>query len=771
MKSLLRSLSQKLLGLSPGTFFGLGLCYVLVVAALDFFTPTPMSISFFYVLASMFVGWRAGKWRAAIISTISVGLLTLDEWSMNRAASQAWLLTWNTLSRWLVFMVTGWMTAEASRLNRDLGRLVEERTARWKVEAEEHKSTSSRLADALAEGKRTMLELAKAQANLEHILSHNPAISYTCQAAPPYAATFVSQNVRAHFGHEPQQFTSAPEFWLEQVHPDDRSAIESALVRLFSEGDRAYEYRFRHKNGQYRWVLDHAKVVRDADGAILDVVGFMLDITERKRSEFLLQAQRDLGVSLSLANNLDSALNRLLELAVQMEGLDCGGVYLLDAATEGLHLAAHRGLSNDFVADVSYCGPDSGAARLIRAGKPVYDLQEKWRCSEQLTNSGEGLRSLAVLPLCHDGKVLGALNLASHVEEEVPAQTRMVIEAIATQAAGAIARLRVAEALQQSEMRLRTIITGAPIIVFSGDRTGAITFQTGQSTRTSTVASPSTALTGLAAESRFPIISQNVHRVLKGEEFSAVVKVGSDYFDCWYSPTRDREETISGYIGVATNITERYRLERQILEICDREQARLGQDIHDGLCQQLVSLAFDANSLEQCLSLKRRGEAARAKRLATLLDQAISEARQLARGLFPVRLDAEGLASALEELATSTRERFRVRCHFEMPEPVSIRNNAMATHLYRIAQEAVNNAVRHGQALAIGIRLQATDHQVELIVEDNGKGLPTERSAKFAGMGLHIMDYRARSMGGAFQIRLRPGGGTAVSCCVTRGPG
>ena len=93
-------------------------------------------------------------------------------------------------------------------------------------------------------------------------------------------------------------------------------------------------------------------------------------------------------------------------------------------------------------------------------------------------------------------------------------------------------------------------------------------------------------------------------------------KPGRSRFDCWYSPTRDKDGKPAGYIGVATNITERHRLERQILEISDREQARIGQDIHDGLCQHLVSLAFDANALQRELSAERRPEAKTARRIA-----------------------------------------------------------------------------------------------------------------------------------------------------------
>ena len=207
--------------------------------------------------------------------------------------------------------------------------------------------------------------------------------------------------------------------------------------------------------------------------------------------------------------------------------------------------------------------------------------------------------------------------------------------------------------------------------------------------------------------------------------------------------------------------------EGQILEISDREQARIGQELHDGLCQQLVSLAFDANSLERQLSAESRAEAQVAKRLSHYLDQAITEARQVSRGLFPVRLEVEGLPSALEELARTTRERFHVKCRFEANQGAFPDAQPIATHLYRIAQEAVSNALKHSQATSIAIRLGAQAQQLELQVEDNGIGIPHGSVQNCKGMGIHIMEYRARSIGG--RLTMEPGSsGTVVSCRVPR---
>jgi two-component system CheB/CheR fusion protein len=218
-------------------------------------------------------------------------------------------------------------------------------------------------------------------------------------------------------------------------------------------------------------------------------------------------------------------------------------------------------------------------------------------------------------------------------------------------------------------------------------------------------------------------------------------------------------------ICVATNITDRHLLEQQLLEIAEREQARIGQELHDGLCQQLVGLAFDANSITHTLFEEVHKEAPLAKRIADDLDTAISQARQLSRGLFPIKVDADGLPSALEEYCRAISERFRLSCLFEPPTSIVAVDKRIATHLFRIAQEAVTNALKHSRARRIRVLLHADNEQVALEVVDDGIGIGT-RPPPGTGIGLDIMEYRARSIGGTFAISDLETKGTCVSCCV-----
>ena len=230
-------------------------------------------------------------------------------------------------------------------------------------------------------------------------------------------------------------------------------------------------------------------------------------------------------------------------------------------------------------------------------------------------------------------------------------------------------------------------------------------------------------------------------------------------------PLRDTQGVPYSVCSISTDITERKRLEKEILEISDREQARIGRDLHDDLCQRLVSIAFASNLLEKRLREKSLVGAADASTIARQLDESITQARTLARVLYPVKLESEGLAAALQELAISVSNRPTLLCEVDCPGPVPIGDIAVATHLYRIAQEAVSNAVRHAQASRIVIGLQMRDGGITLSVTDNGIGLSDDVNQRH-GMGLHTMQYRARMIDGRLEIKRAESGGTRVTCRI-----
>jgi PAS domain S-box-containing protein len=215
--------------------------------------------------------------------------------------------------------------------------------------------------------------------------------------------------------------------------------------------------------------------------------------------------------------------------------------------------------------------------------------------------------------------------------------------------------------------------------------------------------------------------------------------------------------------SIGRDITERKRLEKEILEVSNREQRRIGHDLHDGVCQQLAATTYLIDILADQLQEKNYPESAEAERIGKLITQTITQTRSIARGLFPVKLEESGLASALAELADNTASLFKIDCRFTCDSAPSELENSVALHLYYIAQESVLNATKHGKAAHVAISLLRSNGLLTLAVEDDGVGL-TSRVASQTGMGIRIMRYRARVIGGTLDLKNRPPHGTQVKC-------
>ncbi len=234
---------------------------------------------------------------------------------------------------------------------------------------------------------------------------------------------------------------------------------------------------------------------------------------------------------------------------------------------------------------------------------------------------------------------------------------------------------------------------------------------------------------------------------------------------------KELEERVRQRTAMLTKeIQERTRLQKELLETSERVQRRIGYDLHDGLGQHLTGTALAGQVLGQKLAGRSLPEAAEADRLVELIQEAIELTRTLARSLHPIEIQAGRLADNFQELAASTSNRFKVSCQFEChqaaPLPDANDVNNVATHLYRITQEAITNAVRHGKAGHINIRLDLTANKIVLTIIDDGIGLP-ENARNGDGLGLRIMAYRASMMGATFNIeRLSSLGGTRVTCAL-----
>ncbi|OYW30224.1 MAG: hypothetical protein B7Z47_03825 [Chthoniobacter sp. 12-60-6] len=210
---------------------------------------------------------------------------------------------------------------------------------------------------------------------------------------------------------------------------------------------------------------------------------------------------------------------------------------------------------------------------------------------------------------------------------------------------------------------------------------------------------------------------------------------------------------------------DRRRLEQEILQISEREQQRIGRDLHDDLGQQLAGLSIMATMLSRSLASRAAPEVPAAAQITELLKKTVAVTRGLARGLHPVAEEPDGLVSALHDLAARMTALFQIDCQFDCAGAVQVNDNTAATHLYRIAQEAVSNGVKHGQAGHVIISLSADAEGLVLSIKDDGIGI-SPLDPQRQGMGLRIMHYRASMIGATLAIEKQPGGGTCVTCTL-----
>ncbi len=242
------------------------------------------------------------------------------------------------------------------------------------------------------------------------------------------------------------------------------------------------------------------------------------------------------------------------------------------------------------------------------------------------------------------------------------------------------------------------------------------------------------------------------------------------------SPLRDAEGKTQSAVAIIIDISDQKKaqafledrargLEGEILAISDREQRRIGQDLHDSLCQHLTAIAFMARSVALRLKKHRVIEVEHIEEIAELINDGVTEARTIARGLHPVEMEPPGLVTALAALVK--QRHWPVSSRLEADEEISVQDSTVALHLYRIAREAVINANKHARAREIIVRMRRSGKGIELSVIDDGVGIPGNSPAG-SGMGFHIMQYRARSIGARLEIKPIKPHGTRVTCYVRK---
>jgi PAS domain S-box-containing protein len=292
--------------------------------------------------------------------------------------------------------------------------------------------------------------------------------------------------------------------------------------------------------------------------------------------------------------------------------------------------------------------------------------------------------------------------------------------------------------------------------------------------RESLYASPRTWLDAIHPEDRERVTTAALNQQTAGQYDEVYRIMRPDGTIRWIQdrafPVRDESGEVYRIVGIAEDITARRQLEAEVLQANVEERRRLGHDLHDGLGQYLTGLAFRAKALQEKLAAAGALGAPEAEEIVSLINNAIRQTRMLAQGLDPVALAGGRLEVVLENLAADTGKLFDIECSFRCDDPVPPMQEHVALALYRIAQEAIHNAIKHAQAKRIDVHLSADAGHLCLRVQNCGAKIQLEGDGK-AGMGFRIMDYRARSIGGNVRLITDSDLGTEVRCLVPLGSG
>ena len=291
------------------------------------------------------------------------------------------------------------------------------------------------------EALRKSLEMQKM---LKTIINKSPAVAFIWKNMENWPSEFVSENV-IQFGYTVDDFTSGNILYGNIIHKDDIKAVIENLARSIREGYDSFEmeYRIFTGDGSMRWVEERTFIQRDDKGDVAHFQGIVVDVTERKEAQEMLEIQRELGISLSTTWNLQTMLNRILDACLQIEEIDAAGIYLKDELLDQINLVAHRGLSPEFVKSVSTYKADSPEARQIWTEKPVYKLDF---FSEKMADliRKEKITAVAVIPMKYRGEIIGSLNFASHTKDRISQNIRNFLESVALQVVNYIAPIRIA---------------------------------------------------------------------------------------------------------------------------------------------------------------------------------------------------------------------------------------------------------------------------------------------------------------------------------------
>lgn len=575
----------------------------------------------------------------------------------------------------------------------------------------------------------------------------------------PPRYSYVSPAFERIWGRSVAQLQYKPELWEDAIHPEDRPAVHEALRQWFSGEKADYEahYRVISAKGEVRWLADRGIILGRQNGKPYQIGGVARDITEqqaadanRKRLAAVVESSDDAIITLDLDGNIqtwNAGAERIFQYtASEMIGRPVSKLRPPEAEDDETvfrryirrgkrieHYETHRQRKDGSIIDISL-----SISPLVDAAGRIIGFS---KISRDITQRNVDRRMFdRLLEAAPDGFViLDAQGLVRLVNARAVSLFGLRSKAMIGREFEKLLPLRERDRFSQ----LRGVFLAQP--------EHAERFRNME-------------LAGLRKDgSEFPM-EISLSRVETPDGVLIII----DITDITERKTAeqtirqlnaDLEERVQQRTAeLMEQIVARRQLEEEILQISEREQRRIGQDLHDDLGQQLAGAWMMADVLQRTLMAEKSPQSTVAKKINELLQKALSHTRSLARGLHPVSPEQGGFTRALENLAAQSSELFGVKCRFECRETMPIQTETLMMHLYRITQEAVSNAVKHGKAKNIRIRLT----YAALTITDDGAGL--QAKLKGDGMGLRIMRYRAEMCRGTLSVRNGRSKGVVVSC-------
>ncbi len=603
------------------------------------------------------------------------------------------------------------------------------------------------------------------------------------------------------------------------ISKDDQDLYFLHRKSLFESGTpQAFELRMVKKDGAMFWAHLTATAAKDTDVAPMSRV-VLTDITARKQADAYRDLAREVLQILNEPGDLPDTTQRVIAALKKGTGFDAVGLRLQDG--EDFPYFAQDGFPKDFVltentlcardASGGLCRDNDGhvslecACGLVVSGKtdspllpftpggsfwtndsaPLLDLPP-WRDPRHHPRNHcvhQGYASFAMVPIRNKNKIVGLLQINDRRKGCFTLETIGLLEGLALHIGAALMRKQGERELQEAKALTEAIVEHIPLMIFLKEATD-LRFVTFNRAGEELLGYDRQDLLGKNNLDLFPpeqaahfmandreVLASAVGMLDIPEEPILTARNGQRFLHTRKVCIRGGDGTTKYLLGISEDITERKLMQNEVLQISDWEKTRIGQDLHDTLGQHLAGVTYLSQTLAK--ACRRQSKAETEKDMAQIAaesQRAVELVRYVARGLMPVAPGPNGLVEALGGVVQRTQQIHGVACILQADETLAVTDRQAATHLFFLAQEAVTNAVRHGQARHIVIRLARADGQVELAIQDDGVGLPVDRPAG-QGLGLRIMQYRADLIGGTLAIERVESGGTRVVCRFTTGRG